>query len=397
LGIGFLDLDKAVITVSSLNYPVEIPSIKLDFDHENFTIQESRLKIDKSDFSLSGKLTNVLSYFRKDSLLHGDFSFVSNNTDLSQLMALTSGLGETSTKDATPKHAPKAEQAKPADASGPYMVPKGIDFILRTSIRKATFGNDTMNDISGDVCVKDGLLVLNNLLVTTPATRIQLTAMYRTPRKNHLYLGIDYHMLDIELGELVKMVPNIDSMMPMLKSFKGKGEFHIAAETYLDSLYNLKKSTIRAASSIRGKNLVLMDGPEFKEISKILKFHKKTKNKIDSLAVEFTVFKDEIDVYPFLISIDDYAAVISGRHNLNMTFDYNISLVDSPLPIKLGAEVNGSASNLKYKLAKCKYAEFYRPTARNIVEDRQLQLRKMIRDALVQKVIVQTKGVEPKM
>ena len=33
--------------------------------------------------------------------------------------------------------------------------------------------------------------------------------------------------------------------MPMLSSFAGKGEFHIAIETYLDSAYNLKPSTLR--------------------------------------------------------------------------------------------------------------------------------------------------------
>ena len=116
LGIGFLDLDKAAITLSSLTQPVEIPSIKLDFDHENFTIKESKVKIDKSDFSLSGKLSNVLSYFRKDSLLRADFSFVSNNTDLLQLMALTNGLGETPAKDSTSNHEPVVKNTQPANA-----------------------------------------------------------------------------------------------------------------------------------------------------------------------------------------------------------------------------------------------------------------------------------------
>ena len=76
---------------------------------------------------------------------------------------------------------------------------------------------------------------------------MKLTAMYKTPRKNHIYAGFDYHMLDIDIEALMKMIPDLDSIMPMLKSFKGKAEFHIAAETYMDSLYNPKKSTIRGA------------------------------------------------------------------------------------------------------------------------------------------------------
>lgn len=106
---------------------------------------------------------------------------------------------------------------------------------------------------------------------------MQLTAMYRTPRKNHLFMGFDYHMLNIEIEELMDMIPELDSIMPMLRSFKGKGEFHLAMETYTDSLYNLKKSTLRGACSIKGQDLVLMDGETFTEIAKTLRFNKKPK------------------------------------------------------------------------------------------------------------------------
>jgi hypothetical protein len=389
---GYLNLDNATISVSAIPYPIEIPSIKMNFDPDNFNIKESKLIIGKSDFKLSGVLSNITSYIRKDSLLRANFTFASNNTDLLELMALTSGFG--AEPDTTIAQNTPATSGKTSETAGPYFVPKGIDFMLKSNVKKATFAADTITNISGNVIIKDGILVLDDLFLTTPATKIQLTSMYRTPRKNHLYLGIDYHMLDIEIDKLLTMIPNIDSMMPMLKAFKGKGEFHIAAETYLDSMYNVKNSTIRAASSIKGKDLVLMDGPQFAQISKILMFNKKTRNNIDSLSVEFTIFKNEIDIYPFIIGIDKYKAVISGRHNLDMSFDYNVSLVESPVPFKLGAEVSGDLNNLKYSLAKCKFAEFYRPTSRNVVETKQIQLRKLIRDALLKKVNTKVKLTE---
>jgi len=258
---------------------------------------------------------------------------------------------------------------------------------LTTNIRKATIGIDTATNIIGSVQIHDGILVLDNLSFKTPAARMQLTAMYRTPRKNHLYLGLDYHMLDIEISQLLKMIPDVDTLMPMLRSFSGKGEFHIAVETYLDSLYNLKKSTIRGASSIKGNNLVLMDGETFSEIAKTLRFSKKTENRVDSLSAEFTIFRDEIDVYPFLIVMDKYKAVIEGRHNFDMSFDYHISVVDCPLPIKLGIDVKGTEEAMSYNLAKCRYAEYYRPASRNVVENKQIELRKLIRDALTKKVL----------
>ncbi len=377
---GFMSVDKGVVNMASIKYPLEIPSIKMDFDPETFNIKESKLKIDRSDFSLSGKLSNVLSYFRKDSLLRGNFDFVSKRTDALQLMMLTNGLGDQSKVETKPT------TSSTNSAWGPYMVPKGMDMLLNVNIGTATFGTDTARVIKGGVRVKDGLLVLDNFDFVTPAARMQLTSMYRTPRRNHLFMGLECHMLDVEIEELLKIIPDIDSMMPMLRSFKGKGEFHMAVETYLDSLYNPKKSTIRGAASIKGQDLVLMDGPTYREIAKTLRFNKNTHNKVDSLSAEFTAFKQEIDVYPFLIVMDKYKAIVAGRHNMDLSFDYHISVVDSPLPLKFGVNVSGTMDDMKYGLAKCKYAEFYRPTARYEVQNKQLELRNMIRDALTGKI-----------
>ncbi len=379
---GFIDIEQGNINLSAFSYPIEIPSIKMSFEPEALTVKEGIIRIDKSDFQLSGNLKNILSYYRGDSILRGNFSFFSNTTDVSQLMSLTSGIGneDDSLSEKT------ENSVEDSTYSGPYMVPKGIDVILSANIKKAILGIDTATNINGNVRVNDGILLLDEIIFTTPAARMQLTAMYRTPRKNHLFLGLDYHMLDVEIGELLTMIPDIDTLMPMLRSFGGKGEFHIAVETYLDSLYNMKKSTLRGASSIAGNDLVLMDGETFSEIAKVLKFNKKTENRVDSLSAEFTIFRDEIDVYPFLIVMDKYKAVVAGRHNFDLSFNYHISVVDSPLPFKLGVDITGNLDDMEYKLVKCKYAEYYRPVSRRAVENKQLELRKMIRDALTQKV-----------
>ena len=182
------------------------------------------------------------------------------------------------------------------------------------------------------------------------------------------------------------MLPDLDTLMPMLRSFEGSGEFHIAVETYLDSLYNVKKSTLRGASSIRGQDLVLMDGETFGEIARTLRFSRQAKNRVDSLSAEFTIFREEIDVYPFLMVMDRYKVVIGGRHNLDMSFDYHISLVESPLPVRMGVNIAGNMDQMQYQLAMPRYAEFYRPASRRAVESRQLEFRKMIREALLQNI-----------
>jgi hypothetical protein len=130
-----------------------------------------------------------------------------------------------------------------------------------------------------------------------------------------------------------------------------------------------------------------MDGETFSEIARTLRFSKKTENKVDTLSAEFTIFRNEIDIYPFLLVMDKYKAVIAGRHNFDLSYDYHISVVDSPLPLKLGVDIKGNEDDLSYKLAPCRYAQYYRPASRRVVESKQLELSKLIRETLTRKVI----------
>ena len=129
-----------------------------------------------------------------------------------------------------------------------------------------------------------------------------------------------------------------------------------------------------------------MDSETFGQISKILLFNKKTENRVDSLTAEFTVFKNEVDVYPFTIVMDKYKAVVGGRHNLDMSFDYHISLLESPLPTRLGVDIRGTVDDLRIRPAACKYAENYRPVSRRLVDNQKLQLRNLIRETLTRQM-----------
>jgi hypothetical protein len=320
----------------------------------------------------------VSSYFRGDSLLRGEFDFISGTTDVLQIMNMTSGIGYD-----------EAEKEAAAE-SGPYLVPKGMNILLHTDIGYASYGASTnASRIKGDVQVYDGMLVFHDVAFSTPAGETRVAAEYRTTRpgqrKNHLFLGLVLHLYDIEIGELLRMIPAVDSIMPMLRSFGGKGEFHFAGELNVESMYNIKPTTVRGAASISGTDMVLMDSEMFSTIAKTLRFNKQTENKVDSLSAEFQILGEEIDVFPFLIVMDKYKVVISGRHNMDMRFNYNVSVVQSPLPFRLAVNITGTADDWKFRPGKSKFPDFYRPASPKLVESRQAQFRKIVREGLTRK------------
>jgi len=374
---------------AQLPMPVDIPSLRFDFTPGQFTIDDSRIKLGKSDFSLRGDITNLDAWLAKDGLLKGNLTFSSDYTDVSEIMDLVSGLGA---KDSTATADPDKPQAAFADdevkEDNPFMVPLGVDVFFRTDIKTANWNGFDFHNVGGKITCRDGVLVMEELGFTSKAATMQLTAMYKSPRKNHLFAGVDFHLIDIEIDDLIRMIPKVDSIVPMLKSFDGQAQFHIAGESYLKSNYDFKLSTLRGAASIEGKDLVVLPSSTFATIKKYLMTDKSTENRIDSLDVELSVFKDEVDLYPFRVRLGDYEAIVAGRHNINQDFDFNyhLSVTDTPLPVRLGLDVSGTLDDIHFKLAPCRYNNLYKPERRNGIQERTLQLKTLINESLKRNV-----------
>ena len=369
--------------------PVIIPSIDFSYTNREMAINNSRIELGKSDLNIKGNVRNIGNWLREKATLEGQLDIVSDHCDANQLMAWFSA-DEGSEEQPTDEEKPKAENANGQSAatnntesSGPFLVPTDVTLAIKTHMREVEVFNQVAKDLKGGLYINDGTLILDEMGFVCRAAKLQLTAMYRTPRRNHLYLGMDYHMLDVDIDELLTMIPNLEQMMPMLSSFKGAAEFHLAAETYLNSKYEPKMSTLRGAASLTGKDLVVLDGETFSTISKLLLFNKKTENKIDSINAEMTIYKNEIDVYPLCVQMDNYMVALGGRHNTDMTFDYDINVLS---PIYLGVNVSGNIDDLKIKLAKCKYAQDFKPHWYQKVDNQSRELRERIKKSMEKNV-----------
>ena len=313
--------------------------------------------------------------------LRGDLYFNSQYTDVDQLLDLVSGLGT----DADTIAKQREEDNVPATAD-PFIVPLDMNVTLHTDIERClAYGNDLQN-LKGTITVNNGAAILDQIGFTCKAATMQLTGIYKSPRVNHLFAGLDFHLLDITVEELIDMVPAVDTLVPMLSAFKGRANFHLAAECNLDAFYKPKMSTLLGAAAISGQNLVVMDDKSIADIAKLLQMkdwrEKDNSLKIDSISVEATVFRKEIIVYPFLLNVHNYGLCIGGRHTLDNACNYHVELLKCPLPVRLAVDVKGTLDDPKIALGSVKYAELYKPEKQNATQARTLALKNMIRQAL---------------
>lgn len=376
-----IDILRGVLAINSMSEAVRLTNFEFNYKPEVCNISRADILWGVSDYHLSGKVYGVEDWLDHKAMLHGTLDFGSQYADIDQLMGILSGMGS----DEDTLQQQRVEDNVPKEAN-PFIVPKDVNVKLNTHItRCVAFGNDLV-DLGGSVTVNDGTAVLEQVGFTCKAARMQLTGIYRSPRVNHLFTGLDFHLLDIDIEELLDMIPAIDTLVPMLASFKGKANFHLAFDCNLDAFYKPKMSTLLGAAAIDGKDLVVLDNANLATIGRLLQFknwrEKDNNIGIDSISVEAQVFRKEIRVYPFLLNLHNYRLYVDGQHNLDNNCNYHIELLKCPLPARLAVDVKGNISKPQISLGQVTRPESYIPEKSDELEVRLLEHKKLIRQAL---------------
>jgi len=380
-------------------FPVRLrmPGTRLRFSMNEVQLDSAVVRLGRSDMKLTGRLTNLArSFFRKDTL-RGELLVTSDRLDCNQLMrALEAGtayaakmeagyrdtIGGNGEADDLEEMPVVSDSVDCSAGSSLFVVPANVDFTFQTDIRQVLFGKLRLDSIHGEVVMRNQCIELSDLELRSSAANMSTSAVYKATDTLRAYAGFALQMHDIRVDSLVTLMPALDTLFPMLRSFAGTVDFHIAADAWLDSAMMIDLPTLRGAAYLDGKNLVLMDGETFAEISKMLMFKNKERNLIDSISVDLTVKDGTVEIFPFLVEIDRYKAAVGGQHNMDMTFKYHISVLKSPLPFRAGIDISGSLEKMKYRITKAKYKDLFIPSRKAKVDSTQLNLKTRIREML---------------
>lgn len=380
-----VDLRQTLVRTNLISEDIYFNNLDFHYTPELCEIADADFRLGRSDLQLYGTVENLEPWLDHKAMLVGDLQLTSNYADVDEIMDLVSGMG--TDKDTLEQ---MRQEDKVDKEANPFIVPKDVDFTLNTHIKRSlAFGND-LGDLVGAVTVKDGVAVLDQIGFVCKAATMQLTALYKSPRPNNLFAAIDFHLLDIQIDELLDMIPVVDTLVPMLAAFNGNADFHLAGESYLFADYKPKMSSLLGSAAISGKNLVVMDNNSIAQIAKLMQFKswkdKDNKIMIDSLSVEMTCLRKEIEVFPFLLNIGKYQLCASGKHTLDNQCGYHVELLKNPLMAKVGVDVQGSLKSPKISLGQVRYADLYKPEKQGVVEKQTLELKQMIREALEKNV-----------
>ena len=189
-----------------------------------------------------------------------------------------------------------------------------------------------------------------NAFVDSPFGDADLNLSYTSSDIKNLKLGVVLHLAEVDVAEVINLIPQVDTLMPMLKSLEGVVTFDLAAVSKLDSLGNFQMDNTNGMASLYGSNLAMKDTEPFEKILNLMKFQKPEELLIPSLRMNVFLYKGEVEVKPVYLAIDRYKAAVHGTQWLNGEMDYHISVIESPLVIRVGANVFGPMKDFKFRL-----------------------------------------------
>lgn len=354
------------------NFPLRttLSRVDVNFNDDTLQLDNSHLRIGRSNIRLSGQISNIRRFLLRGRTLKADLQLKSRRLDLNQLLraanTATSHMPADSimaqqnaliaTED-TLTMSSEVDELATDSLTGVALVvlPKNLDVRFNAQVDTVLFSKMKLADFTGNVRVKDQIMSIGNLSTSTQVGKAAMHVSYECKNVKKADVAVAVDMDSVQIGSLIHVMPELDTLLPMMRSFSGSVACELSANAQLDSAMNIQLPTVNAGAWLRGDSLVLMDGETFTEIAKMLMFSKKTENIIDSVSVELLVKNNEIEIFPFMVSMDKYRLGVGGTQGIAGNFNFHVALLK---PIRAGLDVYGTNyDNMKFRLTSSKFKD----------------------------------------
>lgn len=373
-----------------------IRDLDMEFSTDSLILHDTRLTVGHSDFKVDGAIRNISRAItsKRHSPISVDFDMHSDTIDVNEItgamirgaaygmthsdttaMELLTGIDDMEEEMLT---AGAATDSQPLAA---LVIPSNVKANLRMSADHILYGDLWFHKFIGQVNVFDGAISLERLRALTDIGSVDMTALYSAPTANNIHFAAGMQLNRLNLRRVLQQMPQIDSLIPMLKEIDGIVDARLAVTSDLDSLMNLRFETLDMALQLSGDSLVLLDNETFRTLAKWMMFKNKKRNMINHMDVEIMVHSGWLELYPVIFDMDRYRLGVVGNNDLNLNLDYHVAVLKSPLPFKFGINIKGTPEHMKIRLGGAKLNEKSTVRTKHLTDSMRVNLLTEMRKA----------------
>lgn len=329
---GVFEVDQMNYKSDSLPFPVKLNTMKLNFTTQNVELTQFDALLGKSDIQAQGKIDNLLQYVFKNELIKGSFTLNSNLMDLNEMM----GSPATSTTAAAAATSTAAAATATSEA---FAVPANIDFNLDANIKKVLYTNLVLENMVGNIVVRDQKVDMTNLKMNVIGGALTLNGFYETTNIKKPTVGMNLRMENFDIQKTFATFNTIQKLAPIGQY--AKGMFSATLEnlkTTLNAAMEPDLATVSANGVFKTDNVNVGGFPPFVKLGETLKIEQLKNMEVKNINAKYFIKDGRLNLEPFDVKVNAISTNISGSTGLDQTIDYKYKM-------EIPRSMFGSAAN----------------------------------------------------
>jgi hypothetical protein len=314
---GTLEINEMNYKTASLPFEVMLNKMILDFSTQYVALTAFDAMLGKSDVKATGRIENFMQYVFKNDLIKGSFAITSNLMDLNEMMG-----SSTTTAAATPSTAVDSAAAASA-TSAAFAVPANIDFNLDAKINKVLYTNMVIENMVGNIVVRNEKLSMNNLKMNTMGGALTMDGYYESTNIKKPTTSLNLKIENFDIQNTFNTFNSVQKLAPVGKY--AKGLFTATLENFkvgLNEQMSPDLTTVDANGVFKTKKVNVGGFPPFMKLGEALKIDQLKSMDITDLSLKYFIKNGRLNLEPFDTKINAVKTNISGSTGLDQTIDY---------------------------------------------------------------------------
>ncbi len=298
---GAVQIAGVALKSAAFPYPIAIDTAALRLTPRTAELTAFTAKIGSSDVRATGSLDNLLGFALHDEDLRGSATVASNHFDLNEWRS----------KEKTTEVIP---------------VPPHIDFALKASAARVTYGALTAANVRGDLKVKDRRVTVNDLQMEMLRGAIVANGFYETVIADRPTFGMDFRLSSLDIPAAFAALTTVQKLAPIARWAQGNVSGTLALNGALGRDMMPVFTALSGKGAIETEKLVLQSAPVLEKLSSMLAFEQLKSPGLGTLRASFDVADGRVHVKPFAVKAGGIDMTVSGSNGIDQSLSYDMAL-----------------------------------------------------------------------
>lgn len=329
LAKGNISLKDVLYKDADFPKGISVPQGSVTITPAKLNLNNLLVKINSSDFSLKGNISNYLPYLLKNETLKGNFSLSSKLIDLNEFMSAPA-----KSTDSIPSANTNTSSANPAEPNtttpgSTLEIPRNLNLQLNTDIQTILFDNLTIKDVSGNVSLADAVATLKNLKMNLLNGSMVMNGKYNATKPQTPTVDFDLNVKNFDIKSAFNSFSFIRQSLPIAMNCQGVISSDMKFAASLNQNMELVMNSVNGNGFLESKELLINDNPAMTQLAGVLKNDELSRLSISYLKINFKLENGNIVIEPFKTTMAGNPVTIYGQQSvegrLNYTFSANIN------------------------------------------------------------------------